>query len=168
MRTIIKGGLVAASALVGMAGVLNANSASTLAGPQLAGSQPPADSGGGDSTPTNPGAAPDSPRSAAPNSAPSGDAQSGSDGVVTGDVIQTRFGPMQVEATISAGTITDIAWLQMPGDGHSQRINASAAPALVEEALTAQSADVSTISGATYTSDGFRRSLQSILDQAGL
>lgn len=75
---------------------------------------------------------------------------------------------MQVQATISDGTITDIEWVQLPSDGHSQRINSQAAPTLVEEGLSAQSADVASVSGATYTSTGFQQSLQSVLSQAGL
>lgn len=75
---------------------------------------------------------------------------------------------MQVQATISDGTITDIEWVQLPSDGHSQRFNSQAAPTLVEEALSAQSADVASVSGATYTSTGFQQSLQSVLSQAGL
>ena len=58
--------------------------------------------------------------------------------------------------------------MSLPTDSRSARINEFAAPALVEEALTIQSADVDTISGATWTSEGFRYSLQSILEQSGL
>ena len=38
----------------------------------------------------------------------------------------------------------------------------------MEQALSVQTADVDGVSGATYTSDGFRRSLKSALDEAGL
>lgn len=89
-------------------------------------------------------------------------------GTYTGDSIMTKYGAMQVQATITDGVITDITWLELPSDHHSARINNSAAPALVEEALQAQSADVSSISGATYTSEAFKESLQSILDQVSL
>jgi uncharacterized protein with FMN-binding domain len=47
-------------------------------------------------------------------------------------------------------------------------INNEALPILNEEALSAQSAQIDTVSGATYTSDGYIRSLQSALDKAGL
>ena len=73
-----------------------------------------------------------------------------------------------VEATIADGVITDITWVQLPTDPHSQGINANAAPTLVSEALEAQSAEVSSVSGATYTSNGFMSSLQSALTQAGM
>ena len=50
--------------------------------------------------------------------------------------------------------------------GSSVRINDRAVPQLNSEALTAQSADVDTVSGATYTSNDYRRSLQSAIDAA--
>jgi uncharacterized protein with FMN-binding domain len=47
-------------------------------------------------------------------------------------------------------------------------INSSAVPILTQEALAAQSAQIDTVSGATYTSEGYTQSLQSALDKAGL
>lgn len=87
---------------------------------------------------------------------------------VTGDAVSTPYGAMQVQATITDGRLTDVTWLQLPGDGHSMRINDHTAPLLVQEALRAQSAQVDAISGATYTSEAFRRSLQSALSGTGL
>ena len=75
---------------------------------------------------------------------------------------------MQVEISVADGKITDITWLQLPSDGHSERINESAAPTLVEEGLAAQSADVASVTGATYTSKGFTTSLQSAMTKADL
>lgn len=98
----------------------------------------------------------------------SSSSSSATDGTYTGAVYESPYGAMQVQATISDGTITDIEWVQLPSDGHSQRINSQAAPTLVEEGLSAQSADVASVSGATYTSTGFQQSLQSALSQAGL
>lgn len=98
----------------------------------------------------------------------SSSSSSATDGTYTGSVYESPYGAMQVQATISDGTITAIEWVQLPSDGHSQRINSQAAPTLVEEALSAQSADVASVSGATYTSTGFLQSLQSVLSQAGL
>jgi len=37
---------------------------------------------------------------------------------------------------------------------------------LLQRTLIAQGADIDTVSGATYTSDGYRQSLQSALDKA--
>ncbi|SDB88664.1 FMN-binding domain-containing protein [Raineyella antarctica] len=86
---------------------------------------------------------------------------------VTGAAASSPYGDMQVQATITNGKITAIKWVSLPSDGHSQRINSYAAPALVQQALTAQSANVDGVSGASYTTDGFRTSLQSALTQAG-
>jgi uncharacterized protein with FMN-binding domain len=84
-----------------------------------------------------------------------------------GNVVNTRYGPVQVQVQISNGRLADVAVVQYPGeDGKSLRINGRALPQLRTEALTAQSSSVDTISGATYTSDGYARSLQSALDEA--
>ena len=88
------------------------------------------------------------------------------DGTATGSVISTRFGDVQVEVTISGGAITDVTALQLPDrDGRSRQIASAAEPILREEALTAQSASIDLLSGATYTSEAYAESLQSALDQ---
>lgn len=51
-------------------------------------------------------------------------------------------------------------------DGHSAQINSFAAPILLSETIKAQGANIDTVSGATYTSDGYIQSLQQALDQA--
>jgi uncharacterized protein with FMN-binding domain len=89
------------------------------------------------------------------------------DGTVTGPVVTNRFGAVQVQVTISGGVIADVTALQLPsGDPHSARISEEAEPLLREEALTAQSADIDLLSGATYTSRAYVQSLQAALDQA--
>lgn len=88
------------------------------------------------------------------------------DGTVTGAVISTRYGDVQVEVTISGGAIADVTALQLPdGDRRSQSIASAAEPILREEALAAQSASIDLLSGATYTSEAYAESLQSALDQ---
>ncbi|MFE2420175.1 FMN-binding protein [Streptomyces hokutonensis] len=88
---------------------------------------------------------------------------------VTGDTVQTRWGPVQVKITVKNGKITDVTAVQYPSDNpRDQEINSYALPQLKSEALAAQSAKIDTVSGATYTSDGYRQSLQSALDSAGL
>ncbi len=89
------------------------------------------------------------------------------DGTYTGDTSTNRWGPVQVEITVSGGVITDVSVLQYPDDDHkSVEINERALPTLIEEALAAQSSDVDTVSGATYTSDSYRESLQTAIDAA--
>ncbi len=98
-----------------------------------------------------------------------GSGSAASDGTYTGDVVSTRFGDVQVQVTVSGGEITDVTALALPDrDGHSARISQQVEEPLRSEALAAQSADISIISGATYTSRGYAQSLQSALDQAGL
>jgi uncharacterized protein with FMN-binding domain len=88
---------------------------------------------------------------------------------VSGPVVQTRWGPVQVEVTVKNGKLSDVSVPQYPnGNPRDQQINAYALPVLVQETLDAQSADIDMVSGATVTSDGYLRSLQGALDQAGL
>jgi uncharacterized protein with FMN-binding domain len=90
-------------------------------------------------------------------------------GTVTGPLAQTRWGPVQVQVTVSGGKLTDVSVLQSPnGNPRDQQINAYALPILVQNTLDAQSADIDMVSGATVTSDGYRQSLQGALDEAGL
>ncbi|MFF7844993.1 FMN-binding protein [Streptomyces ossamyceticus] len=86
---------------------------------------------------------------------------------LTGDTVQTRYGPVRVRVTVKDGRLTDVTALAFPADSPRDRqISSYAVPQLTREALTAQSADIDTVSGATYTSEGYRRSLQSALDSA--
>jgi uncharacterized protein with FMN-binding domain len=89
------------------------------------------------------------------------------DGTVTGETVATRFGDVQVQVTISGGTIVDVTALELPsGDRRSAQISDAVEPVLREEALAAQSAEIDLLSGATYTSRAYAQSLQSALDQA--
>jgi uncharacterized protein with FMN-binding domain len=88
---------------------------------------------------------------------------------VDGPVIDTRFGPVQVEIVLSGGRITDVRTPEYPNEARrSQFINEQALPMLHDEVLQAQSANIDTISGATYTSDAYGQSLQAALDKAGV
>jgi uncharacterized protein with FMN-binding domain len=85
--------------------------------------------------------------------------------IVTGDIITTRFGPVQVEAEVAGSTLCSVAAVAWPvGDPKSTQINAYAIPVLDERA-SAVGAAFDAVSGATYTSQGYRSSLQSILDR---
>jgi uncharacterized protein with FMN-binding domain len=87
---------------------------------------------------------------------------------VSGTVASTEHGPMQVQLTLSGSKITKVTLLQRTNDGaESDEIDATAIPKLTSETLTAQSADIDAVSGATYTSSGYIQSLQSALDKAG-
>ena len=73
---------------------------------------------------------------------------------------------MQVRVTLVGSRITDVTALSLPQGGHSGDISSYAGPQLRREALSAQSAGIDTVSGASYTSAGYARSLQSALDKA--
>jgi len=93
---------------------------------------------------------------------------SATDGTYVGTTVSTRFGDVQVQVTISGGAITDVTALQLTDhEGRSVQISNRAAPILRDEVLQAQTASVSMVSGATYTSAAYLQSLQSALDQAG-
>ena len=86
--------------------------------------------------------------------------------VVDGAVEDTRYGPIQVEVTFTGTKITAVKTLQSPSqDGRSAQINDYATPILAQEVLASQSAQIDTVSGATYTSDGYAQSVQSAIDQ---
>jgi len=86
---------------------------------------------------------------------------------ITGDTYTTPYGDVQVEVTLDGGDITEVVALTMPaGDRQSRRISQYVEPILREEAVTGDSADVSVISGATFTSEAYAASLQSALDDA--
>jgi uncharacterized protein with FMN-binding domain len=89
------------------------------------------------------------------------------DGTFTGAVVNTRYGPVEVRVTISGGQIVDVTAVELPFDrARSAAISDAAAPILRREALAAQGASIDTVSGATYTSEGYARSLQAALDAA--
>ncbi|MGQ4415821.1 FMN-binding protein [Streptomyces sp. SAS_269] len=102
----------------------------------------------------------------------SGSGSSGASGsaqarTVTGRVAQTQYGPVQVRITVSGGRITQAQAVQAPKGGVSDQKTALAVPKLNQEAVAAGNADIDAVSGATYTSTGYKQSLQSALDQAG-
>ncbi|MDN3288403.1 FMN-binding protein [Streptomyces thermocarboxydus] len=86
---------------------------------------------------------------------------------VTGDVAQTQYGPVQVRITVSGGKITKAEAVQAPKGGQSDQITSNAVPKLNQAAVQAGTADIDAVSGATYTSEGYKESLQSALDKAG-
>lgn len=90
------------------------------------------------------------------------------DGTFVGTLQNTRYGNVQVQVVITAGKITDVVALHLTDDGgRSVQISNRAAPILRSEILTAQSANVANVSGATYTTKAYLLSAQSALDQAG-
>jgi uncharacterized protein with FMN-binding domain len=87
-------------------------------------------------------------------------------GTFTGTAVDNGYGNIQVQATINSGRLSAVSLLQQPSDRKSTRINRNAAPVLSSEAISAQSARIDMVSGATYTSEAYAVSLQAALDQA--
>jgi len=86
---------------------------------------------------------------------------------ITGNIVQTRYGPVQVAATFNGTTLTSVTPLRHPSGHQSDQINAYAMPILNKEAVAANSAHIDTVSGATFTSQAYEQSLQSAIDQLG-
>jgi uncharacterized protein with FMN-binding domain len=87
----------------------------------------------------------------------------------TGDAVETGYGPIQVEITVKGGKITAVNVPVYPnGTMRDVQINQYAVPQLIQETMAANSANIDSISGASYTSQGYIQSLQSALDKAGI
>jgi hypothetical protein len=84
---------------------------------------------------------------------------------VTGNVANTAYGPVQVQLVVKASKIVKVGILEQPSSTtHDLQIGQFAFPKLIAETLSAQSARIDAVSGATYTSGGYIKSLQSALD----
>jgi uncharacterized protein with FMN-binding domain len=85
---------------------------------------------------------------------------------VAGAIEETPFGQVQVSVTFNGTTITSVKELRSPqNERRSEEINSIAAPVLAREVVLSQSARVDTVSGATYTSIGYKESAQSAIDK---
>jgi uncharacterized protein with FMN-binding domain len=135
-------------------------SATASAPPAIVATGPSTGSTGTAATPTT---------SASTSGAASTSAASAASKTVTGDSVDTRWGPVQVRITVTGGKLASVTAVVYPwNNGRDQEINSAAVPALNKEAIAAGSAKIDMISGATYTSTGYLQSLQSALDKAGL
>jgi len=88
------------------------------------------------------------------------------DGTFVGASSSNRYGSVQVTITVAGGKITAVNATSTANDNKSAQYNARAIPTLKSATLSAQSGNISTVSGATYTSVSYQTSLQSALDQA--
>jgi uncharacterized protein with FMN-binding domain len=88
-------------------------------------------------------------------------------GSYTGATADAQWGYIQVKISIQNGKLTNVQFLQYPNHrDRSVEINNYAMPQLSSEAISAQSAQVDVISGATDTSEAFIQSLGDALSQA--
>ncbi|MFE6735003.1 FMN-binding protein [Microbacterium sp. NPDC057650] len=182
MKRIVYAGLATISGLVLLFGYRTSHGEMIAAQPQATGTGTTTSSGGsgsGASGSTGNSSSGSDATSGGSSSSGSSDASDGSssssgssssalkDGTFTGSAVDTRYGPVQVQITISGGRITQVNVPEYPSESpRDQQINSQAVPMLVSETTSAQSASISMISGATYTSQGYTQSLQSALDQA--
>lgn len=156
-----------AAETVSAARVVSGDAATTTAAPTTTGQGPDPATGdpAGAATPSS-----TSPGSSAPttSTASSSVAASPSPVTVDGAEAMTRYGVVQVEVVITDGKITAVTALQYPQqDRKDIQINTAALPRLQAQVLSAQSANIDGVSGATFTTDGYVTSLQSALDAAG-
>jgi uncharacterized protein with FMN-binding domain len=94
-------------------------------------------------------------------------ATKGVSGTFTGDAINVGYGIVQVQLTVVNGKITDAQAIQAPS-GRNDRFTQMSVPVLRQKTLAAQSANITAVSGASYTSYGWYKSLVSALSKAGL
>ena len=126
-------------------------------------------SSSGSTTPSTSPRSSSSSTSAPPRPRTSSSSAAAANRTVAGDAVQTQYGVVQVQVVVNGKKISNVSFLQLTAyDGRSQQINSQAAPILLQETLSAQSANIDTVSGASYTSEGYVQSLQSALDRAGI
>ncbi len=87
-------------------------------------------------------------------------------GNYSGKAVAQYYGDVQVQAVIKGGKLVDVVFLQYPNRGNSYQVNSYALPILRSEAISAQSARIDAVSGASETSPAFIASLDSALKQA--
>lgn len=88
---------------------------------------------------------------------------------VTGPLVQYGYGQLSVRVTVDGSRITDVSLASIQvAEQTSQYIAQQSVPVLRNEVLSAQNARIQAVSGATYTSEAYIRSLQSALTRAGM
>ena len=111
--------------------------------------------------------APSPSASTTPTTASTSTTKTSVNGSFTGDAINVGYGIVQVKIVVSNGKITAAEAVQNP-TGRSQRFSDYAIPNLKQQTLQAQSAAIQGVSGASYTSYGWYKSLISALTKAGM
>jgi len=88
-------------------------------------------------------------------------------GTFTGPVVDVSYGNVQVQITVTIGKITDAQALIAP-TGKNDKYTKMSLPTLRQQTLAAQSTSIQGVSGASYTTYGWRKSLQGAMAKAGL
>jgi uncharacterized protein with FMN-binding domain len=145
------------------AGVATSGSAATPAATSAATAVPTKKATPGKSAATN-NSQGQTPVAQTPTAAPATKAVTGT---FTGDSVDVRYGFVQVKITVENGKITDAQAVTAPS-GRNDRYTQMSVPVLRQRTLAAQSANISGVSGASFTSYGWYTSLASALAKAGL
>jgi uncharacterized protein with FMN-binding domain len=169
--------IVGTGTVMGVAAVLALNPDGTIAAPAASAATSSSSgttagsSSSGSSSSGSSSSGSSSSGSSSSGSSSSGSSSSGTSGTYTGSTVDVGhgYGSIAVEVTVTDGRIVDITALEVPQNDHrSAMISQMAFPTLKQQAIAAQSADISGVSGASYTSMGFAESLRDALTQAGL
>jgi uncharacterized protein with FMN-binding domain len=146
--------IVIGTTLAGLAGILSFHTRGSHALSSSAVVTP------GTSTPASPKSAPPTTQGTAANGGPPANASA------TGASEQYGYGVLSVKVTVSGSHITDVSIVNVQTDAsYSQYIAQQSIPYLRQQVLSAQSAHIDGVSGATYTSEAYALSVQSALDQ---
>ena len=146
-----RGPLAAAASAAGLGGVLLLHAGS---GPLVRAAPPPS---------TVPSGQPPATTSTVP---PTGSTSPAAVRSAVGTAEQYGYGVLSVKVTVKGAHITDVSVVQLQtAEPYSQNLAQQVIPTLRGEVLSAQSAQVNGISGATYTSEAYAYSVQSALDQ---
>ena len=164
--------IVVAGTMVGLAGVLGFHtSPAKIAIGIVTSTTSPGSASATPSTTTTPSSANPTTTTAntAANSNPTTTVSTGTR-TSTGPVVNYYFGTLSVSVTATGKKITkvSIASLNDGGNYRSQSIDQASIPLLTQQAMTAQSAQIQGVSGASYTSAGFAQSLQGALKSLGI
>ena len=159
--------LIAGGTIGGLGAVLAITPPQLSSTTQIAGGIPQVDPSAAPSASATATAQPTKKPTTAPTAAPTKAPSGATDGSFTGDAVTMRYGIVQVKITVQNGKITDAQAVKAP-TGSNDRYTQMAVPRLREQTITAQSANIQGVSGASFTSYGWYTSLVSAIAKAGL
>ena len=159
--------LIAGGTIGGLGAVLTITPPQLSSTTQIAGGIPQVDPSAAPSASATATAQPTKKPTTAPTAAPTKAPSGATDGSFTGDAVTMRYGIVQVKITVQNGKITDAQAVKAP-TGSNDRYTQMAVPHLREQTITAQSANIQGVSGASFTSYGWYTSLVSAIAKAGL
>jgi uncharacterized protein with FMN-binding domain len=155
--------LVAAGTAVGVTAVVSYHAATPSTGASLASA--PAATTGSTATAKTATAKTTKAQTTSTSTTTTSSTDSGSRSAV-GEAVSFQYGELQVKVSEHAGRITNVSIVRFDiSDPHSESIDEYAVPRLRREVISAQSAHIDGVSGASYTSQAYEQSVQSALDK---